>query len=113
LLPWGVTLPRAIRHQPPVAGRLAAIQRQPGHQRGKLSPNHRTTCRPCGIFPPVNRQSLNGFGCTRENLFEKVVHGAPIFAPLLFPILALLAGIGLWVLRQKSSTVEKPAKLAM
>ena len=29
-------LPRAIRHQPPIARRLAAIQRHPGHQRGKL-----------------------------------------------------------------------------
>ena len=34
-------------------------------------------------------------------LFEKVVHGAPIFAPMLFPNLALLAGIGLWVLDRK------------
>jgi hypothetical protein len=52
-------LPRAIHHQPPIAGHLAAIQRHPGHQRGKLPPNHRTTCRQRGIFPPVNRQSLN------------------------------------------------------
>jgi hypothetical protein len=32
------------------------------------------------------------------NLLQRVVHGAPVFAPLLFPNLALLAGIGLWVL---------------
>lgn len=38
---------------------------------------------------------LNGIG---KNLFEKAVHGAPIFAPLLFPNLAILAGIGLSVL---------------
>jgi hypothetical protein len=43
---------------------------------------------------------LNAAG---SNLFEKIVHGAPVFAPLLFPNLALLGGIGLWVLRQKSS----------
>lgn len=29
-------------------------------------------------------------------LFERIIHGAPIFAPMLFPNLALLAGIGLW-----------------
>ncbi len=40
---------------------------------------------------------LNGVG---KNLFEKVVHGAPVFAPLLFPNLAILAGIGLWALRK-------------
>jgi hypothetical protein len=33
-------------------------------------------------------------------LFEKVVYGAPIFAPMLFPDLVILAVIGLWVLRQ-------------
>jgi hypothetical protein len=43
---------------------------------------------------------LNASG---KNIFEKVVHGAPVFAPLLFPDLALLGGIGLWVLRQKSA----------
>ena len=30
--------------------------------------------------------------------FENFVHGAPVLAPLLFPNLVLLAGIGLWVL---------------
>ncbi len=40
---------------------------------------------------------VNGVG---KNLFEQVVHGAPVFAPLLFPNLAILAGIGLWVLRK-------------
>ena len=34
------------------------------------------------------------------NLFENVVHGAPPFAPLLFPNLVLLSLIPLWVLRE-------------
>lgn len=34
------------------------------------------------------------------SLFQRVVHGAPVFAPMLFPNLALLAGIGLWVLQR-------------
>jgi len=36
-----------------------------------------------------------------ENLFLRIVHGAPIFAPTLFCDLAVLAGIGLWVLGWK------------
>lgn len=36
-----------------------------------------------------------------ENLFQRIVHGAPIFAPTLFCDLAVLAGIGLWVLGRK------------
>jgi hypothetical protein len=39
-----------------------------------------------------------------ESLFLRIVHGAPIFAPTLFCDLALLAGIGLWVLGSKQST---------
>lgn len=35
-----------------------------------------------------------------SRLFENVVHGAPPFAPLLFPNLVLLSLIALWVLRQ-------------
>ena len=31
-------------------------------------------------------------------LFQRVVHGAPVLAPMLFPNLALIAGVGLWVL---------------
>lgn len=45
-------------------------------------------------------------------LFERIVHGAPIFAPMLFPNLALLAGIGMWVLYQKlpeTKSMEKSA----
>ena len=33
-----------------------------------------------------------------DSLFLRIVHGAPIFAPTLFYDLAVLAGIGLWVL---------------
>ena len=36
-----------------------------------------------------------------KNLFEKVVHGAPILAPMLFPNLALLGTLGLWALRAR------------
>lgn len=36
-----------------------------------------------------------------RNLFEKVIHGSPVFAPLLLPNLALLAGIGIWALRAR------------
>ena len=41
---------------------------------------------------------LNASG---KNLFDKAVHGAPIFAPTLFCDLAILAAIGLWVLGWK------------
>ena len=41
-----------------------------------------------------------------ENLFLRIVHGAPIFAPTLFCDLAVLAGIGLWMLGRK-----QPAKM--
>ena len=41
-----------------------------------------------------------------KNLFEKVVHGAPVFAPLLFPNLALLGAMGL---RSLKSRLEQPA----
>ena len=38
---------------------------------------------------------------TGENLFQRIVHGAPIFAPTLFCDLGVLAGIGLWTLSRK------------
>jgi hypothetical protein len=41
---------------------------------------------------------LHGIGPT---LFDRVVYGAPVFAPLLFPDLASLAVIGLWVLDRR------------
>lgn len=36
-----------------------------------------------------------------KNFLEKIIHGAPIFAPTLFCDLAILAAIGLWVLGWK------------
>jgi hypothetical protein len=38
----------------------------------------------------------NGVG---RSLLEKAIHGAPVFAPLLFPNLAILGAIGLWSLK--------------
>lgn len=35
--------------------------------------------------------------------FDRVVYGAPVFAPMLFPDLVILAYIGLWVLYRRSS----------
>ncbi|HEX7653579.1 MAG TPA: hypothetical protein VF607_08735 [Verrucomicrobiae bacterium] len=43
------------------------------------------------------------------DLFQRVVHGAPILAPMLFPNLALLAAIGLWAFyRPAPVPVPKP-----
>ena len=42
---------------------------------------------------------VHGVGPT---LFDRVIYGAPVFAPMLFPDLILLAFIGLWVLYQRS-----------
>jgi hypothetical protein len=39
-------------------------------------------------------------------LWDRVVFGAPLFAPLLFANLALLAGLGLWDLRAKAGADE-------
>jgi preprotein translocase subunit Sss1 len=36
-----------------------------------------------------------------ENLFLRIVHGAPVFAPTLFCDLAVLAAIGLWVMGKR------------
>ena len=44
------------------------------------------------------RADLYGVGPT---LFDRVVYGAPVFAPMLFPDLVLLAFIGLWTLYQR------------
>ncbi|GEM_PF-4248492 len=35
-------------------------------------------------------------------MWENFLYGAPIFSPLLFPNLALLAGIAVWVLTESS-----------
>jgi hypothetical protein len=45
------------------------------------------------------RADIYGVGPT---LFDRVVYGAPVFAPMLFPDLVLLAFIGLWVLYRRS-----------
>ena len=44
---------------------------------------------------------LHGLSIARgpaESLWGNVVHGAPVFAPLLFANLALLSGLGVWTL---------------
>jgi hypothetical protein len=41
---------------------------------------------------------VHGVGPT---LFDRIVYGAPVFAPMLFPDLVLLASIGLWVLYRR------------
>jgi hypothetical protein len=48
---------------------------------------------------------LHGTGPT---LFDRVVYGAPIFAPLLFADLVLLAGIGLFVLYRETPEAVTP-----
>ena len=44
------------------------------------------------------RADIYGVGPT---FFDRVVYGAPIFAPMLFLDLVLLAAIGLWVLYER------------
>ena len=46
---------------------------------------------------------IYGIGPT---LFDRVVFGAPVFAPMLFPDLVMLAFIGLSVLYRKLPTAE-------
>ncbi len=54
---------------------------------------------------------LIGFGlhlganlnASASSLYEQFIYGAPVFAPLLFPNLSLLAAMGLWDLRGKLS----------
>jgi len=43
-----------------------------------------------------------------NKVFENIVHGAPPFAPLLFPNLVLLSLIALWVLRRHAVSVQAP-----
>jgi hypothetical protein len=50
---------------------------------------------------PIFREGGPGF-------FEAVLFGAPPFAPLLFPDLALLAGVALWDLSETTRTGRKP-----
>jgi hypothetical protein len=49
---------------------------------------------------------------TSPTYFEKFVYGAPPLAPLLFPDLAILAGIGLWLLQQNLATGGDPGGAA-
>jgi hypothetical protein len=44
------------------------------------------------------RADIHGVGPT---LFDRIVYGAPVFAPMLFPDLVMLACIGLWALSQR------------
>ena len=41
------------------------------------------------------------------SLFERLVYGAPVLAPLLFPDLAILAFIGMWVLYRHGASPSK------
>ena len=41
---------------------------------------------------------------TAPSLWDRFLYGAPVFAPLLFPNLAVLAAIGLWAMRDKIRT---------
>ncbi len=43
---------------------------------------------------------INGLS---SSLFENFIHGAPVFAPLLFVDLVLLAMIGLWDMRSQGA----------
>ena len=46
---------------------------------------------------------------TSPNLWERFLYGAPVFAPLLFPNLAILAAIGLWSMhRLTSGQTQRP-----
>jgi hypothetical protein len=40
-------------------------------------------------------------------LFDRVVYGAPVFAPMLFPDMVLLAFIGLWVIAKDSKSARR------
>ena len=49
---------------------------------------------------------INGLS---SSLFDNFIHGAPVFAPLLFVDLALLAMIGLW---ERHALGDAPSKIA-
>jgi hypothetical protein len=50
------------------------------------------------------RADVYGVGPT---FLDRVIYGAPIFAPMLFPDLVALACIGLWILYQRSPESEE------
>ena len=39
-------------------------------------------------------------------MYENFLYGAPIFTPLLFPNLAILAALGVWVLARREETAR-------
>ncbi len=43
---------------------------------------------------------------TEPGLAERIIYGAPLFAPLLFTNLALLAALGLWALPKRVAVQE-------
>jgi hypothetical protein len=45
--------------------------------------------------------------------FENFVFGAPVLAPMLFPNLSLLCGLGLWALRDHIPAREPARSLAV
>jgi hypothetical protein len=49
------------------------------------------------------------FGAESPRLWDRFLYGAPAFAPLLFPNLAILAAIGLWALRMRPSAYHAAA----
>ena len=55
------------------------------------------------------RANLSGAG---ESLWDRLIYGAPIFAPLLFPNLALLALVGLWVMatRNENAPIQRSGR---
>jgi hypothetical protein len=72
----------------------------------------------CGIVLAIQAVvGLLGFALhTRANLhgpsaeaFDNFVFGAPALAPMLFPNLAILCGIGLWALRDHVVDTARPA----
>jgi hypothetical protein len=61
-----------------------------------------------GVFGFVLHTRANLHGPSPDQ-FDNFVFGAPALAPLLFPNLSLLCGIGLWVLRDHLPETEPPA----
>jgi hypothetical protein len=63
----------------------------------------------CGAHAVSSSGRLGGIGLhlhadvhgVGPTLFDRIVYGAPVFAPMLFPDLVLLASIGLWVLYRR------------
>lgn len=43
------------------------------------------------------------------SLWDRIIYGAPVFAPLLFPNLALLGVIGLWAMERRAASAPEPS----